>query len=89
MVAVVSARFPSFPKDNMHLFTLDMNGIALSGGSACQSGSQIGSHVIQTLYPGNTFPVIRFSIGKDNTKEEIDFVIGALKKMEVTAEVKA
>ncbi len=89
MVSVVSARFPSFPKDNMHLFTLDMNGIALSGGSACQSGSQIGSHVIQTLYPGNTYPVIRFSIGKDNTKEEIDYVVDALKKLEVTTEVKA
>ncbi len=89
MVSVVSARFPSFPKDNMHLFTLDMNGIALSGGSACQSGSQIGSHVIQALYPGNTYPVIRFSIGKDNTKDEIDSVVEALKKMEVKAEVKA
>ncbi len=88
MVAIVSARFPSFAKDNMHLFTLDMNGIALSGGSACTSGSQQGSHVIQAIYPNNEYPVIRFSIGKDNTKEEIDYVVEALKKMQVKAEAR-
>jgi cysteine desulfurase len=89
MVSLVSARFPSLPKDNMHLFTLDMQGIALSGGSACTSGSQQGSHVIQAIYANNEYPVIRFSIGKDNTIEEIGLVVDALKKMEVPATIKA
>lgn len=82
LVAVLSARFPSLPKDNMHLFTLDMQGIAVSGGSACSSGSQQGSHVIQTVHPDVDYPVIRFSFGKDNTREEVDYVVEVLKKME-------
>ena len=87
LFSVLSARFPSFPKENMHLFTLDMEGIAVSGGSACTSGSQQGSHVIRAIHPDNECPVIRFSFGKDNTHEEIDYVVEVLKKIAVQDKV--
>ena len=84
---VLSASFPHFSKDNMYLFTLDMNGVAVSGGSACTSGSQQGSHVIKAIDPENDCSIIRFSFGKDNTREEIDYVIGVLKTMAVPVKV--
>lgn len=84
---VLSASFPHFPKDNMYLFTLDMNGVAVSGGSACTSGSQQGSHVIKAIDPENDCSIIRFSFGKDNTREEIDYVIEVLKTMAVPVKV--
>jgi cysteine desulfurase len=73
-----------FPKEyGMLLFNLDLKGIAVSGGSACQSGSSKGSHVLNTILSDkeakNTS--IRFSFSKLNTTEEIDFVIDNLKTL--------
>ena len=73
-----------FPKEYaMLLFNLDLKGIAVSGGSACQSGSNKGSHVLNTILSEkeakNTS--VRFSFSKFNTIEEIDFVINNLKKL--------
>jgi len=73
-----------FDKDYpMLLFSLDLKGIAVSGGSACQSGSNIGSHVLHTvLKEEDTLKTsVRFSFSKYNTKEEIDYVIEALKEI--------
>lgn len=73
-----------FNKDYpMLLFSLDLKGIAASGGSACQSGSNIGSHVLHSILPEeDTLKTsVRFSFGKYNTKEEIDYVINALKEI--------
>lgn len=81
LLTVLSCAFPGMPQDGMYLFTLDMNGIALSGGSACTSGSQKGSHVIEAIHPGRDAAIIRFSFGKDNTKEELDYVVETLKSM--------
>lgn len=81
LLTVLSCAFPSLPKDGMYLFTLDMNGIAVSGGSACTSGSQKGSHVITAIDPHKDCAIIRFSFGKDNTTEELDYVVENLKKM--------
>ena len=71
-----------FPVQNdMLLFSLDMAGIAVSGGSACQSGSNVGSHVLAEILSGkdadNTS--VRFSFSKYTTKEELDIT---LKKIE-------
>lgn len=71
-----------FPKEiNMLLFNLDLKGIAVSGGSACQSGSTKGSHVLQAILSEkeaiNTS--VRFSFSKLNTKAEIDYVMEVLK----------
>lgn len=84
---VLSCSFPCLPRDNMYLFTLDMNGIAVSGGSACTSGSQQGSHVIRAIDPENKCAIIRFSFGKDNSREELDRVVTQLKSMMVTESV--
>lgn len=66
----------------MLLFHLDLKGIACSRGSACQSGSNLGSHVLTELLPQEELekPSIRFSFSKYNTKEELDYTIGVLKE---------
>lgn len=66
----------------MLLFHLDMKGIACSKGSACQSGSNLGSHVLQEILSSEELekPSIRFSFSKYNTKEELDYTIGVLKE---------
>lgn len=69
-------------KAMMLLFHLDIKGIACSRGSACQSGSNQGSHVLsEILAPGDlTRPSIRFSFSKYNTREELEYVVDTLKK---------
>ena len=63
------------------LFSLDLAGIAVSSGSACSSGSLEPSHVLLAI----GVPVelahgsIRFSFGKENTMEEVDYVVDSLK----------
>ncbi|MDD3721484.1 MAG: cysteine desulfurase family protein [Lutibacter sp.] len=67
----------------MLLFNLDLNGIAVSGGSACQSGSDVGSHVLHAILPEKEAKKtsVRFSFCKFNTVEELDIVIQTLKKL--------
>ena len=62
-------------------FNLDLKGIACSKGSACQSGSNKGSHVLSEILSDKDLskPSLRFSFSKYNTKKEVDFVIGILK----------
>ncbi|MEM8929057.1 MAG: cysteine desulfurase, partial [Bacteroidota bacterium] len=68
-------------KSLMLLFHLDLKGIACSKGSACQSGSTGGSHVLQELLTEDELkkPSLRFSFSKYNTKEELDYTISILK----------
>lgn len=63
-------------------FQLDMKGIACSKGSACQSGSQKGSHVLNEILSQENLlkPSLRFSFSKDNTEADVDFVVGVLKE---------
>lgn len=69
-------------KAMMLLFQLDLNGIACSKGSACQSGSSTGSHVLRQFLSEEDMkkPSIRFSFSSFNTKDEVDYVIDVLKK---------
>ena len=64
------------------LFHLDLKGIACSKGSACQSGSNQGSHVLTEILTEEDLkkPSLRFSFSIYNTKEEIDYVVGVLKE---------
>ncbi len=66
----------------MLLFQLDLKGIACSKGSACQSGSDKGSHVLNAILNEEDLkkPSIRFSFSSFNTKEEIDYVVEVLKE---------
>lgn len=80
---LVSARLPiSEQKALMLLFHLDIKGIACSKGSACQSGSDKGSHVLNEILSEEDLkkPSLRFSFSKYNTKEELDYVVGVLKE---------
>ena len=64
------------------LFQLDLNGIACSKGSACQSGTDKGSHVLSAFLEEEDLqkPSLRFSFSHYNTKEEVDYVIKVLKE---------
>jgi cysteine desulfurase len=70
-------------KSAMLLFQLDLKGIACSKGSACQSGSAQGSHVLCEILSKEDLqkPSIRFSFSIYNTKEEVDYVVGVLKEL--------
>ena len=63
----------------MLLFTLDLKGIAVSGGSACSSGSSVGSHVLSGIDADLTRPNARFSFSRYTNKEEIDFALDQVK----------
>ena len=79
---LVNVRLPiSQQKALMLLFHLDIKGIACSKGSACQSGSNAGSHVLTEILSEEELkkPSLRFSFSFYNTKEEIDFVVEVLK----------
>jgi cysteine desulfurase len=80
---VLNICFPIPPeKALMMLFQLDLNGIACSKGSACQSGSSRGSHVLNAILAEEDLqnPSLRFSFSIYNTKEEVDYVVKVLKK---------
>lgn len=81
LYTVLNVNFPASEKNDLLLFNLDIAGIAVSGGSACSSGTDIGSHVIASLKraPGTT--AVRFSFSKFNTIEEIDFALGKIFEM--------
>ncbi|WP_373056054.1 cysteine desulfurase family protein [Zunongwangia sp. H14] len=72
----------SAEKSMMLLFQLDLKGIACSKGSACQSGSDKGSHVLSEFLSEEDLekPSIRFSLSRFNTEEEVDYVVNVLKE---------
>ncbi len=78
---VLNVSLPPSPYTEMMLFKLDIEGISCSGGSACSSGSNMGSHVLAELNIPADRANIRFSFGRQNTKDEIDFVVIKLKEM--------
>jgi cysteine desulfurase len=81
LYTVLSVNFPESKEADMFLFNLDINKISASGGSACASGSNIGSHVLTAIGGNPNRPSVRFSFSKYNTMEEIDYVIEKLKKI--------
>ncbi len=83
LYTVLSVSFPASPKSDLLLFNLDISGISASGGSACTSGSDAGSHVLNALKVDPSRKSIRFSFSHYNTHEEIDFVIEKLHTMVV------
>lgn len=81
LYTVLSASFPKTEKSEFLLFNLDINNICVSGGSACSSGADIGSHVMDALHKGDDKVTVRFSFSRFNTKEEVDRVVAKLKEL--------
>ncbi|MDN3669119.1 cysteine desulfurase family protein [Echinicola jeungdonensis] len=72
---------PSEENEGMLLFNLDLNGISVSGGSACSSGALVGSHVLRALEADPKRDAVRFSFSHFNTIEEIDYTVAKLKEL--------
>lgn len=81
LYTVLNASFPKTEKSEMILFNMDIAGICASGGSACTSGADIGSHVIAAVNPDAERIAVRFSFSKQNTNEEVDEVVAKLKEI--------
>jgi cysteine desulfurase len=75
LYTVLNVCFPKTDKAGMLLFTLDLKGVAVSGGSACSSGAAKGSHVLEGINADMTRPNTRFSFSRYTTKEEIDYAL--------------
>ena len=81
LYTVLNVSFPCSDMADMLLFNLDIAGISASGGSACSSGSDIGSHVLNAIGGNSSRPSVRFSFSKYNTMEEIDYTVSKLKEL--------
>lgn len=82
LYTVLNVSFP--PNENargMLLFHLDLKGISASGGSACNSGARLGSHVLQSIGADPERESVRFSFSRFNTREEVDYTISQLKEL--------
>ena len=81
LYTVLSVSFPKSEKSEMLLFNLDINNICASGGSACTSGAEQGSHVIRAINNNPNLVTVRFSFSRHNTKQEVDAVVEKLKEL--------
>lgn len=81
LYTVLNVCLPPSDMSDMLLFNLDIKGISASGGSACSSGSDVGSHVIAELGKASERPNVRFSFSKYNTAEDIDKAVDALSEI--------
>ncbi len=78
LYTVLNVSLPPTDKDSVLLYQLDMNGIASSGGSACNSGAVGDSHVLVGINHPTNRSAIRFSFSKYSKKEEVDYAIDVL-----------
>lgn len=81
LYTVLNVSFPEMEMADMLLFNLDIAGISASGGSACSSGTNIGSHVLDAIGANPRRPAVRFSFSKFNSKADIDYTVATLKDL--------
>jgi cysteine desulfurase len=81
LYTVLNVSLPASDLNDMLLFNLDIHKISASGGSACSSGTSIGSHVLAGLNCSPERASVRFSFSKYNTPEEVDYVVATLAEM--------
>jgi cysteine desulfurase len=81
LYTVLNVGFPKSEKSEMMLFNLDINHICASGGSACTSGANQGSHVIRAINTDPNRIAVRYSFSRHNTREEIDQVVALVKTL--------
>ncbi|HBH23476.1 MAG TPA: cysteine desulfurase [Cytophagales bacterium] len=78
LYTVLNVGVPAAEDNEMLLFNLDIKGVAVSGGSACSSGSNLGSHVLEALNANPYDGAIRMSFSKFNTQKDIDYAVEQL-----------
>ncbi|MFY0627647.1 MAG: cysteine desulfurase [Reichenbachiella sp.] len=78
LYSVLNVCIPESEENDMLLFNLDIKGISASGGSACSSGSSIGSHVLTALGTDPRRGAIRFSMSKYNNLDEVNYTVDTL-----------
>ena len=78
LYTILSVSLPPTEIASMLLFNMDILGIACSGGSACSSGANIGSHVLTGIEAPMDRPTIRFSFSRYTTTQEIDYAVNSL-----------
>lgn len=81
LYTVLNISIPRTERSEMLLFNLDINNICASGGSACTSGAEQGSHVIRAISNDPGKVAVRFSLCRNNTKEEIDILVEKMREM--------
>lgn len=81
LYTVLNVSFPEHPDNEMLLFNLDIEGVSCSGGSACSSGTNQGSHVLNALNLHAGRANVRFSFSRFTTEEDIDSAVDALQKI--------
>lgn len=81
LYTVLSVSLPPSAISEMLLFSLDISKVAASGGSACTSGAQLGSHVLEALGADPNRPTVRLSMSKMNTEAEVDYAVAQLVKL--------
>lgn len=81
LYTVLNVCLPESKSSSMLLFHLDILGICCSGGSACSSGANKGSHVLAGIGADPNRPAVRFSFSKYTTKEEIDYAVKHLAEL--------
>ncbi len=81
LYTLLSVSFPKTEKSEMLLFNMDIHNICASGGSACTSGADQGSHVIRAVNNNPNQVTVRFSFCKHNTSAEVDTVVALLLEM--------
>jgi cysteine desulfurase len=81
LYTVLNVSFPEMESADMLLFNLDIAGISASGGSACSSGTDIGSHVLGAIGASPSRPAVRFSFSKYNTRDEVDYAVAKLREL--------
>lgn len=81
LYTVLNVSFPEMDMADMLLFNLDIAGVSASGGSACSSGTNIGSHVLTGIGANPSRPAVRFSFSKYNTIAEIDYTVAKIKEI--------
>ena len=85
LYTVLNISIPPYEGNSTLLYQLDIEGICVSGGSACNSGALGGSHVLEGIGQSTERVAVRFSFCRHTTQEELDKAILVLKNIVTVA----